>query len=253
MWVHGGDYSPPDRTLIEALAQGINSVEGEWLNTFHGARDTTVLTYFGGKPSWLQVNVIYTRQDNVRSTAQEQFAHSPLPFFLIESIYEGEKTDAEGARNQAYQALLGGATGQVFGNYPVWSFADHWQHGLDSAGAWNMSHLRALFEQLPWTELQPDVDGTLLVSAPDAKQPVTTVAMTADRTLALVYVQALQPITVNLDRMKGPTVAIRWFDPVTGTFRNMSGPPVAAAGHQPLAAPRAAGGNDWLVVLETAR
>ena len=46
-----------------------------------------------------------------------------MPFFLIESAYENEHGAGElRVRIQAYQALLSGASGHIYGNNPVWHF-----------------------------------------------------------------------------------------------------------------------------------
>ena len=67
-----------------------------------------------------------------------------MPFFLIESAYENEHEATEQRlRTQAYQAVLSGAAGQIFGNNPIWHFDGPglypapvtWQQALGSRGA----------------------------------------------------------------------------------------------------------------------
>ena len=88
-----------------------------------------------------------------------------MPFFLIESAYENEHEATEQRlRTQAYQAVLSGAAGQVFGNNPIWHFDGPglypapvtWQQALGSRGAQSMTHLRDLLTSLPWWQLEPD-------------------------------------------------------------------------------------------------
>ena len=55
-----------------------------------------------------------------------------MPFFLIETIYEGEHNASEvQIRRQAYWAILCGATGQFMGNRPIWLFDPGWQKAMD--------------------------------------------------------------------------------------------------------------------------
>ena len=98
-----------------------------------------------------------------------------LPFFLIESAYENEYDATEQRlRAQAYEAMLCGAAGQVFGNNPIWHFGTPgarvapvtWRQALDGRGSWSMAHLRRLFTQLPWWLLEPDLHGRLVTEFP---------------------------------------------------------------------------------------
>ncbi len=60
LWVHGGDYNPPDRTRMRAIVNGILEIETTRLHTFHGARGTAALQWLGTAETWLDVNNIYT-------------------------------------------------------------------------------------------------------------------------------------------------------------------------------------------------
>ena len=60
-----------------------------------------------------------------------------MPFFLMESAYENEHDAGEQRlRAQAYQAILSGAMGHLFGNNPIWHFdgAGPLPGGRDLAG-----------------------------------------------------------------------------------------------------------------------
>ena len=122
LWVHGGDYDPPGKDLVRAIAQGIRKYDARALHTAHGAPETAALDYWRGEP-WLQVNNVYT-YGPVYHPALRQYARPErMPFFLIESAYENEHEATEQRlRTQAYQAVLSGAAGQIFGNNPIWHF-----------------------------------------------------------------------------------------------------------------------------------
>ena len=167
VWVHGGDYDPPNRSLVTAIANGIVSADPRVLHTAHGNPETPVSEFWRGEP-WLNIDNIYTYH-SVSEVALAQYARrTGRPFFLIETKYENERESTDrNLRVQAYQALLGGAAGQVFGNNPIWRFTDpgiypaptDWKGALDSTGNRDMAHLRALFETLPWWRLEPDTGG----------------------------------------------------------------------------------------------
>jgi len=56
------------------------------------------------------------------------YNRSPVvPFFLIESTYEGEhNASAVQIRRQAYWAILCGGMGHIIGNRPIWLFDPGW-------------------------------------------------------------------------------------------------------------------------------
>src|SRR4051812_49357680 len=107
LWVEGGDYDPPDKTVTRAIALGIREFDSHALHTAHGATESSALPFWSGE-SWLHVNSIYTYV-NVRSKAQIAYSRG-MPFFLIEGRYETEgRAASEGSelriRTQAYKAL----------------------------------------------------------------------------------------------------------------------------------------------------
>ncbi len=74
LWVHGGDYNPPDRDLLVAIVDGIRDIEADrWLHTFHGARGTAGLEFVGTAQSWLRVNNIYSDQHTVVADAYGEY------------------------------------------------------------------------------------------------------------------------------------------------------------------------------------
>jgi Protein of unknown function (DUF4038)/Putative collagen-binding domain of a collagenase len=124
LWVHGGDYNPPRRDLVAAIAEGIREFDPDALHTVHGEPNTAALEFWQGEP-WLQVDAIYTLKPVYAAALEEYARPEGLPCFLIESAYENEEiyeATERHIRTQAYQAVLSGAAGQVFGNSPVWHF-----------------------------------------------------------------------------------------------------------------------------------
>lgn len=259
LWVHGGDYDPPQKELVRAVAEGIRRFDRRALHTVHGAPETAVEDFWQGEP-WLQVNNVYT-YGPVHAPALAAFVRPQAkPFFLIESAYENEHSATEQRlRTQAYQAVLCGAAGQIFGNNPIWHFGSGgiysapvtWQEALDSRGAHSMTYLRRLLIGLRWWKLRPDQNNRLLTEGhgDDAERAVA--ARSVDRSFALVYLPSSRECTVNLRRLAGRRVRARWYDPSTGRFP-LGGSPLQKNGPQRFLPPGAndAGFDDWVLLLE---
>ncbi|HLO75452.1 MAG TPA: DUF4038 domain-containing protein, partial [Magnetospirillum sp.] len=107
LWVHGGDYDPPDRALVAAVAEGIREVAPNGLHTIHGAPETVVDEYWREAAPWLQLNSLYTYRPVAAKASAAYDRAQTIPFILLESAYENEHgTTARDLRAQAYQALL---------------------------------------------------------------------------------------------------------------------------------------------------
>jgi hypothetical protein len=261
IWVHAGDYDPPQKDLVRAIAEGIRKFDPRALHTAHGAPETAAIEYWQGE-SWLQINNVYTYGPVCPSVLEQYAGPQRLPLFLIESAYENEHEVTERRlRTQAYHALLCGAAGQVFGNNPVWHFSGPglypapvtWREALDSGGARSMTHLRALLAGMPWWLLEPDADHSLLVDGSGPEEQQAVAARATDRSLAVVYVPGSREFTVDLEKLAGPRVAARWYDPAHGRFSMVEGSPFAAAGpHRFSPEPdNGSGADDWVLVLES--
>ena len=269
LWVHAGDYNPPRKDLVRAIAQGIQKFDRSALHTAHGAPGTSAIQHWQGEP-WLQVNTIYTNKlymtsKPVYAAALEQYGRSErMPFFLIETAYEnnkGHEATEQRLRLQAYQAVLSGAAGHVFGNNPVWHFDGpglypapaSWQKSLGSRGAQSMMHLRTLFMAVPWWQLEPDTDYTILTDGIGPEGDRAVAASTADRSLVVLYIPSRRDFTVDLGKFAGPEVSALWYDPADGQFSAVSGSPFPAKGtHRfgPELGNNSSGFDDWVLILE---
>ncbi|WP_145641858.1 DUF4038 domain-containing protein [Neorhizobium alkalisoli] len=257
IWVQGGDYDPPDRALVNAVAEGIAEEAPDALQTVHANRDT-VTNVFWDKAGWLRVDTVYTYGDVPAAILARHRSGPPRPFFLIESKYEGEHGVGESdIRLMAYGAVLSGAGGQLFGNNPIWHFSAAglfdtsatWQQALSSPGARSMSALVNLFSQLEWWKLLPD-QGVLLKTA-KAGNGQAFAARDADRMFAVVYVRDMPGIALDFDFLAGGDMELRWYDPSNGSFQEDT-VRFKEAGVQAVAVPLQANGSgshDWVGVL----
>jgi hypothetical protein len=261
LWVHAGDYDPPRKDLVRAIAEGIAMSDPRALHTAHCHPETVPAEYWQGE-SWLDVNNVYTYGPTYAPSLEQYARPDGMPFFLLESAYENEHDATEQRlRTQAYQAVLSGAAGQVFGNNPIWHFDDSglydapvtWQEALSSRGAESMTHLRVFLANMPWWLLEPDADHTLLIDGLGDEDERAVAARTVDRSLAIVYAPSSREITVDLAQLAGPHVAARWFDPADGRFSVVDGSPFPATEPRRfiLASENSSGFGDWALVLES--
>ncbi len=261
LWIHAGDYNPPDKNLVRAIAEGIREFDGSALHSAHCGPETAPLDYWAGEP-WLQVNNVYT-YGPVYLAARAQYSRPErMPFFLIESAYENEHGATEQrVRMQSYQALLSGAAGQVFGNNPVWHFDGpglfpapvSWKQALGSRSSQSMRHLMALFAATQWWLLVPDIENRFLTASTGSQYDRVLAAMASDASFAIVYVPNAQPFTLDLGKLKGPHIMAQWYDPASGTYLKISEPLSPAIGSRSFK-PRgrnSAGFGDWVLLLES--
>ena len=262
VWVHAGDYDPPRKDLVRAIADGIRKVDPRALHTAHGGPETAAMEYWGDEP-WLQLNNVYSYGPVYASTLEQYTRPEGRPLFLIESAYENEHGATERRlRTQAYHAVLSGASGQVFGNNPIWHFDGGglypapvtWQEALDSQGAKSMTHLRNLMTGVRWWDLKPDVDNTLLTGGLGSDEDRAVAARSADGSFALLYLPSARDIVVDLEQLAGPQIVARWYDPASGRRSEVSGSPFEATGlhrFRPEPDANSSGFDDWVLILES--
>ena len=108
-WFEGGDYNPADRDLGRAIAEAIYT---------YGAVFSAVVEEYARGESWPWRSLGYDE-----GRLWRLWRHTPAPLFLIESVYENTYNGTvRHLRTDAYNAVLSGAAGQVFGNNPMWHF-----------------------------------------------------------------------------------------------------------------------------------
>lgn len=250
IWLMGGDRNPGAALPhVNAVADGIREHDTRHLFTAHAQPEHSQVVEFGSG-GWLNLNATYTYEVVHRHLLADYRRQPILPFFLIESTYEGEhNASAVQVRRQAYWALLFGGCGQFLGNNPIWGFDSGWEAALDSQGAHDMQRLLALFSSRPWHRLVPDLDHTLATGGLGEFRGLDLLgaAMTDDRRQAILYMPTARAITVNLGQFACQAVALWWFDPRTGA--TLSGGELAARGQVTLAPPAA---GDWALTLDDA-
>ncbi len=262
LWVQGCDLVPPDKSVVEAIADGVREADPAALQTAQGARN-------GARHLLRRARLARPEHSlhlRLRAGRLAQAYRRPgaMPFFLVESGYENEHdTPVQGVRAEAYQALLTGATGQVFGNNPSALPPGHlpapadWQHSLDSPGARSMTALAGFSpassggswcrrrRQVPSARRLRASAGCLLPEDPEA--PVA--ALADDGSFALVYVQNGDTLTLDLGGFSGRRLSAAGTILRPGSSGD-AGTAIFAKGSRSFTPPSPhSGGSDWLLLL----
>jgi hypothetical protein len=108
-----------------------------------------------------------------------------------------------------------------------------------------------LFSRLPWTELEPDASGQLLLQGHGEGKGRAVASRSRDGSLALVYMPDDRAVTVDLSRLAGPRVRASWYDPASGEAYEALGSQIASKGaatFRPFKE-NASGYGDWVLIL----
>ena len=253
IWGAGGDWGPTGRfDLVEevaALVEGVRSRDDVHLWTAHGGQQSgiDVWGYLG-----LDLNTTYRYPPaSVPEAVYVDYTRAPTtPFVFFEGWYENEwEVTAERLRFQAYAALLGGASGQFYGNNPVWKFGDGWETALDDPGALDMVHVGDLLRSRPFHRLVPDYAHETVPAGRGDRRDGTylAAARTDDGGTVIAYAPAGRPIEVVLDRVSGSEVQAWCFDPTSGQSTDLGRAPASGRRtFQPCV------GSDWVLVVDDA-
>ena len=257
VWVNVGDFNPPNKSLSQAVVEGIREILPLSLHIAHNGPGMHGLGYWSASEIPIAIDTLYT----YAPIAAEAFLlaeNRKTPYFLIESRYEGERDGTPlKTRIQAWQAVLSGAAGQVFGNSPIWYFGAkvgqqqpmEWSTALNSPGSLSMSHLRNFLFSLPWASLEPDRDRKLLVSGALDGYFQAVAAQSTDGKFAVVYLPSPRSIVIDMKQFSSDYIVARWFDPAAGQFLDFAFRTQPASGHREFNVPDCSRDGDWVLLL----
>jgi len=274
IWLNGNDFNSwkdsRDDDLVRAVALGIQSADSGHLQTIELNVETSS-SY--DDPTW--VPIVSLNSTYTYSPTYLQMWHSynqtPIaPTFLLEAHYElmdfGHPWDygtLPVLRRQEYWAMLSGGKGQIYGNGFTCYFMPGWKSNIDTFGVKQFMIWRTFFLSLPWPDLVPDQDHTLVTDGfgnPGSFQTrvsrsdYATASKTPDGSFVIAYMPTVRAITVNMTSLKAPANA-KWFDPTNGAYATISGGPFANTGTRQFAPPgnNHDGDGDWVLLLEASR
>jgi hypothetical protein len=277
IFILGGDRNPEteeDYAIVRAMARGLKATAPHILVTYHPRGPSRSSDFFHDE-DWLDFNMIQSSHtgrgsDNGVNVDHDRALEPPKPTLDGEPRYEtipvdfymtgmnpARRFDAADVRMAAYRALLAGAAGHTYGNNNVWQmwapgrepvlWADTpWPEALDHPGAFQMGHVRRLFESRPWEKLVPRQD--FIVSANPAGAAFIRAAVASDRSFALVYTPEGAPFAVDQGRLGAPELTYWWFDPRYGRSQHIHTGTGRAV--QAFTPPTAGRGCDWMLVID---
>jgi hypothetical protein len=137
--------------------------------------------------------------------------------------------------------LVVGQQGIIGANIP-------WDEALDHPGAFQMRHLRRLFEAVNVTKIVPDQ--RIVLNGPTSGGARIRAARASDGSFALVYSPRGESFTLNKSVIKADALRETWYDPrygVSYTIKEQD-----TWGIQTYTPPTSGRGNDWLLLLTDA-
>ncbi len=109
-----------------------------------------------------------------------------------------------------------------------------------------MTHLKRLMESLPFLTRMPDQSVLNGESGKGIDHAQAT--RDTDGNYMLIYLPTGKPVSVHLDKLRGPEVKAFWFNPQDGTARRIG--EFLAQGTREFTPPTHGGGNDWVLVIK---
>lgn len=280
IWTMGGDLGvdevPSGITLWRELSAGIargaaNKDMSKVLFQYHPWYNQSSSRWFSGvQDAWLDAHGIQSghsrNKDNYNLVAAD-YARSPArPVMDLEPGYEdipeglvagrARLTDYD-VRKSAYWAVFAGAHGAGYGHNNVWQFASgadsrattaSWKDSLVTLGAYSMKYLKRLMLSRPFLDRVPDQ--SLIVGSALSGTDHIRATRAADGSYAFVYTAGGKPVTVNLSKLSGSQVEVRWYNPraaksvYLGVF--------AKSGNRTFTPPTSGANNDWVLVVDDA-
>jgi hypothetical protein len=278
IWILGGDQNirtPAERAIIDAMAEGLaGGDQGRHLKTFHPRGPGMSSLQLRDAP-WLDFHMSQTSHgardhDTGLYIQHDRALNPPKPTLDGEPRYEMipvgfyyanysrlDRMDDFDTRTAAYWAMLAGAAGHTYGHNSVWQMwkpglpsvinADiPWMQAIDHPGAFQMGHLRRLFESRPWQTLVPDQ--SIIRSGPVTGPATIRAARAADGRFAFVYSPRGEPFTLDRTIIRAERVKEIWWDPRYGVAHHIhTGDNQAFQTYTP---PTSGRGQDWLLILE---
>ncbi len=264
-WKQDSDISDEQRTLLRAIALGLEAGHGgRHLMTIHpiytSSRDfhNDAWLDFNMQQTWGHANADVTR-------ISPDYHKQPFKPVLngepgYENRAEAPTSSAWKCRYEGYWSVFSGAFGFTYGADRVWQFHLEWQDALQYEGAADMQHLRSLIESRPMANRIPDQSLLTSGQGSTGKGPSYCAATRAsDGSYAFVYSTMGNPFAVDLTPLSGSMLHTWWYSPRDGRCYNIqryptNEPSIITKAKQPqqFTPPTSGLNQDWVLVLDDA-
>lgn len=268
VWMTGGDYFGDADPRLDAVIQGIRQTNDHRpfsIQLTHGGFSAQN-DFWAPKIDWNFVYTYYPTYANVLAAYRQTRTDRTIPALFGEGNYEGEDnlggppTTDETLRRQVIWALTSGSPGEFAGSRD-WLFAPGWESRLDTTSVSQIQGIRTWFQQHPWWQLVPDDQDPLITAGRGTQasqyDPIdvldsdyATAARTPDGKFAVAYVPTARTITIDTAKLVAPFSAT-WVDPTAADDHSVPAV-VDGAGEVTTPGSNSAGGEDWLLSIETA-
>jgi len=280
IWILGGDHNihtSEERAIIDAMAKGLQEGdEGAHLITFHPRGPGLSSDYFH-KTEWLDFNMfqsshaghdhdngLFAEHDYQLKPAKPTLDGEPRyeniqTGFYFQGFNRQDRFDDYDVRQAAYWSILAGACGHTYGHSSVWQMYDEgrapiiaavmpWHVALDHPGAFQMAHVRTLFEARPFSKLVPNQG--MIKNGPVTGGGKIRAAVAEDASFAIVYSPRGESFTLDKSILDARYIKEIWFDPRYGiSYHIHTGDTQSMQTYTP---PTSGRGQDWILIIENA-
>jgi hypothetical protein len=286
IWVNGGDIKPTDSIQTwKIIGSTLKVNDKNHLVTFHPFGRTTSSQWFHNE-NWLDFNMFqsgHRSYDLDTSRGEHNFGPDNYKFLHIDYNLKPVKPSLDGepsyeliphglhdttkpywqaadVRRYAYWSVFAGAAGHTYGHNSVmqmhkptdkgsaYGSKKYWYDAINDSGARQMKYLKNLMLSKPYFERVPDQ--FLIAGDPGTKY--NYIAATRGKNYAFLYDYTGRPFSVNMGKINGKKVKASWYNPQDGLKRAIG--EFTNSGIQQFDPPgEQKDGNDWVLILETAK
>ena len=272
IWILGGDRMPrndTDKNIWRAMGIAIKKeTDGKAIISFHPQPNQFGSAAYFRNESWIDFHLFQTghcRDANVYDKIQSVYNMQPAkPVMDAEPIYEDHPvcfnvkdlgtSNALDVRRSAYLDLFSGGFGHTYGCHDIWQMYSanvepvngphmYWYDAIELPGANQMKYVRNLVEAFPFLERIPDQS---IIEEKNTAAAERIQATRGDDYL-MVYSTAGKPFTVNMGKIKGPSLKGFWYNPRKGEKTMID--TTVNSGSKKFTPPTANYGQDWVLVL----
>jgi len=250
-WIHGGDDDAVEiHDAIRLCAQTFKEVVPSQLHSFHALVKGGWV--FFNEDKWYDFHMAYAYEyADIIDQLKAAYQLNPVrPVFLSETHYElSPGIPSASIRKFAYASVILGGAGQTFGHKDIWGASYYWKEAMKSMLSHHMMHLQQFFKNIPWHELVPEENHSLVTDGYGGIAELAITTSVADGSLAVIYIPTKRTFTVEMSKLS-PHVKAYWFDPTSGLFTDPGSRDEQQAGKFTTPGINSNGDEDWVLLFK---